>query len=97
MNTVTKMLYAYADADYNDVVLRDIVLCTIIPVLNNLNEEQKYSSYLTVINFPEKSIKNGEILLRKMIELDIISKPILYNEKTVYFESLPQWVQKVLK
>lgn len=97
MNTVTKMLYAYSDADYNDVVLRDIVLSTIIPVLNNLNEEQKYSMYLTVINFPEKSIKNGEILLRKMIELDIISKPILYNEKTVYYESLPQWVQKVLK
>ena len=95
--TVNKILNAYSNLENDDVIIRGIVLNTVIPVLMRLNNEQRYSSYLTVINFPEKSIKNGELLLTKMLELGIIPQEYLEYERTLYKGTLPEWVQKILK
>jgi hypothetical protein len=96
LNSVNKILNAYSNLENDDIIIRGIVLNSVIPVLMKLNNEQRYSSYLTVINFPERGIKNGEILLRKMLELGIIPQEYLEYEKTLYLQTLPEWVKKVL-
>ena len=94
--TVNKILTQFSQLENDEIVIRSIVLNTVIPALYNLNDEQKYSSYLTVINFPDKSIKNGSLLLSKMIELDIVPKEYLALEKNVYYDTLPSWVKKII-
>lgn len=93
LNSVNKILNAYSNLENDDVIIRGIVLNSVIPVLLKLNNEQRYSSYLTVINFPNRGIKNGEILLKKMLELGIIPQEYLEYEKTLYLQTLPNWVQ----
>lgn len=92
---ISKLLQDFANTPGKDYILSLVAEEMVISKIVKLSPIDMYAVYLTIIAFPNRSIKHGKILLRRMLDLKTISDEYLQKELVEYRSSLPEWAQEV--
>ena len=95
MEEVEKLIYEYSNYIFELYEDKDKFADIIVKKMIRLNDSEKYISYVCVVT-QMKGI-NGEILLKKMIQCDLLDEEIMNEERTLYYDTLPDWAQNIVK
>ena len=95
MEEVEKLLYEYSNYIFELYEDKDKFADMIVKKMIRLNDSEKYIAYVCVVT--QMKGNNAEILLRKIIQCDLLDPEILNEERTLYYDTLPGWAQDIIK
>lgn len=92
-----QQLEYFATVPGHEYVLSGIAEDLIIPKLAKMSSFEIYLAYLTVISFPNKSIKHAKILVRKILSMYGLSREYLDLELGENWNTMPEWAKEIYK
>jgi hypothetical protein len=92
---ISALLENFAATPGQDYVLAEVAEDAVLPKIARLSHFDIYMAYLTIIAFPNRSIKHGKILVRRLLDLKGLSDEYLQQELSEHWSKLPEWVREV--
>jgi hypothetical protein len=98
MEEVKALLKKYSNFVYELREDREKIANIIVQKMILLPDIDKYILYVYITTeMTGQSIPNAEILLKKIVDCDLLGPEIMAEERTKNYNILPEWAQKLVK
>jgi hypothetical protein len=94
---ISTLLEKFAATPGHEYTLDAVATEMILPRLVRMSSLDIYIAYLTVIAFPNRSIKHGKILVNRILDVNGLAEEYLQQELNQNWKCLPEWVQEIFK
>jgi hypothetical protein len=90
MKEVLSLLQQFADTPGDPVILASVAEELLFPKFTKLSSQELYIIYITIMAFPNRSIKHGKILISGMARYDMLPDMLPDIDADT-----PEWIKEI--
>ena len=94
---LSKLLEKFSSTPGQEYALSAVSSELILPKLAKMSSLDIYIAYLTIVAFPNRSIKHGKILIKQLLDINAFSEEYLQQELNQNWKALPEWVRETFR